>query len=321
MEIPVNIHLAGESWERSVIMPTPVVSVVVSTYNRQKKLARALLSAINQSLKDIEIIVVDNASTDGTEELVRQFHDPRVRYIRHEANAGGGAARNTGIRAAGAEYIALLDDDDQWSPQKLEKQIAKMRQAPVQTGLVYVGTEIYDEHKSIVRQVNHPHYRGEVYQQLLLGTILGSVTSVLVKKECFIKSGLFDETLTSCQDWDMWLRIAQHFEFDFVDEILARINMHGEQISMDFSAMIPGRTRMVEKHWLEFEQHPDIFVVHLKRIGKLHFLNGTWKEGLTWFAKAIGVRKTEIIKITAWLLLEFPFARFFSAYRNFKKFR
>ncbi|MBI4309661.1 MAG: glycosyltransferase family 2 protein [Candidatus Omnitrophica bacterium] len=297
-----------------------IVSVVISTYNRRDKLKRAVTSALNQTVQEFELIVVDNASTDATEEMVKSIKDPRLRYIKHETNKGGPAARNTGIRAAQAPLIALLDDDDEWFAQKLEKQVQRIKQAPDKTGLVYAGTEIYDEHKRHVQQVNRPRYRGNVYHRLLLSTILGSVSSVLIKRECFDKAGLFDEQLTSCQDWDMWLRIAQYFEFDFVDETLARINMHGEQISTNFAALIPGRSRMVAKHEQEFKQHPEIFVVHLKRLGKLHFINGTWRQGFDWFKMAIVVRPLELVKILAWCVIELPIVKFCSPTKNFKKY-
>src|SRR5438046_1927113 len=105
---------------------TPIVSVVISTYNRRAKLERAIHSALNQSSKDIEVIVVDNASTDDTAQRMSDVKDPRMRYIRHETNKGGPAARNTGIKEAKSPLIAFLDDDDQWSSQKLEKQVRAM---------------------------------------------------------------------------------------------------------------------------------------------------------------------------------------------------
>ena len=299
---------------------TPLVSAVISTYNRQDKLKRAIASVLNQTLREIEIIIVDNASTDKTEEVVKSFDDRRIFYIKHEVNKGGPAARNTGIRAAKAPLIALLDDDDEWFAEKLEKQVKRIKAASQKVGLVYVGTEIYDERKRLVQQVNHPQYRGNVYQRLLLSTILGSVSSVLIKRECFDKAGMFDEQLTSCQDWDMWLRIAQYFEFDFVDQPLARINMHGEQISTNFAALIPGRTRMVEKHAEEFSKYSDIYVVHLKRLGKLHCINGTWRKGIPWFKKTVAIRPFELIKILGWCLLEWPKIKFFSPAKDFKKY-
>jgi len=299
---------------------TPVVSVVLSTYNRREKLQRAVNSVLAQTLSDIEIIIVDNASTDDTQEAVRGINDGRIRYIRHETNLGGPAARNTGIKNAKASYIALLDDDDEWMPRKLEKQVQKFQQNRPPVGLIYVGSEIYNENTKKVQDINYPQFRGNVYERLLLSTIIGSCSSVLVKKECFQKVGMFDEELTSCQDWDMWLRIAGKYEFDFVPDVLARINEHGSQISTDYAALIPGRTKMVRKHWQEFERYPRVFVVHLKRIGKLHCINGTWVMAWEWFYEAIKVNPMEIFKILGWCVFELPRVKYFSGAKNFKRY-
>jgi len=299
----------------------PVVSVVIATFNRREKLKRALESVFNQTLKDIEIIVVDNASVDGTEDFVKSIQDQRICYVKHDTNKGGPAARNTGIKKAKADLIALLDDDDEWFPAKLTKQVEKLNENPSHTGLIYAGAEIYNEVQQKMMQIYRPQFRGKVYQRLLLGTILSSVTSVLVRARCFEQVGGFDEKLSSCQDWDMWLRIAQYFEFDYVDETLVRINMHGEQISTDYTKLIPGRTRMVEKHAEEFKKYPDIYLIHLKRVGKLHFINGTWKQGFLWFEKAIKLRPIEFIKILGWCLFELPYIKYFSPSKQFKKFK
>ncbi len=298
----------------------PIVSVVIPTYNRRTKLKRAVDSVLNQTFKDIEVIIVDNASVDGTQELINGTKDQRIRYIRHDTNKGGPAARNTGIKNAKAPLIALLDDDDEWLPEKLAKQVDKFKQAPSNTGLIYASAEIYDESKQKIICVNPTGLRGQVYKRVLLGTIFGSAT-VLIKRECFEKVGVFDEDLSSCQDWDMWLRIAQFFDFDCVDEVLARVNMHGEQISTDYAKLIPGRTRMVQKHAEEFKKYPDIYVTHLKRIGKLHCLNGTWRQGFDWFQQAIGIHPLEIFKIIAWILFEWPWVILFSGTKDFKKYK
>lgn len=296
----------------------PRVSVVIPTYNRQSKLKRALMSVLNQTFKDFEVIIVDNASSDDTEITVKGVQDLRIVYIRHSANLGGPAARNTGIKMARASLIALLDDDDEWFPEKLTKQVDQFQKASAKTGLIYSSAEIYDELKHHRISVNATDFRGNVYERVLLGTILASVT-VLIKRECFEKVGFFDETLSSCQDWDMWLRIAHDFEFDYVDEVLARVNMHGEQISNDYAKLIPGRTRMVQKHAEEFKKYPGIYVNHLKRIGKLHCLNGTWNQGLNWFGQALMIHPWEIGKILAWVMLEYPQAKLFST-QDFKKY-
>jgi glycosyltransferase involved in cell wall biosynthesis len=299
---------------------TPIVSVVIPTYNRKFMLKRALETVLNQTLNEIEVIIVDNASTDGTETMVNSFKDQRINYIRHDFNKGGPAARNTGIKSAKASFIALLDDDDEWFPEKLAKQVQKIRQASANTGLVYTSAEIFDEINRKVLSVNSTGPRGQVYKRLLLGTLFASAT-VLIKRECFDRVGVFDEDLSSCQDWDMWLRIAECFEFEYVDENLARINVHGKQISSDYAQMIPGRTRMVQKHAEEFAKYPDIYVVHLKRIGKLHCINGTWHKSIAWFKKAIGLRPLEGFKILAWLLIELPYVKYFSPAKDFKKFK
>lgn len=303
-----------------MIQSSPAVSVIITTHNRCAKLKRALDSVLTQTFKDFEVIIVDDASSDGTEEFLRLAGDPRVRSIRHTENRGGPEARNTGIRDARGIYIALLDDDDMWFPEKLDKQVKKMESLPEHVGVVYVGTEVFDERKRKCIRVNQPRYRGDVYPRLLLNTIMGSVSSALIRKTCFDKDGGFDPDLRSCQDWDMWLRIARHCQFEFVPEILARINIHGGQISTDYGSLIPGRTRMVLKHEVLFRENPDVWVVHLKRLGKLHCLNGSWSEAWPWFKKAVSVRRMEGIKIAGWLLLEMPRVKFFSSSRTFDRY-
>jgi len=117
----------------------PIVSVIIPTYIRAHVLAKAIQSLLNQTYQDFEIIVVDDGSIDNTEEVVKSFNDPRIRYIRHKENCGGSAARNTGIRAAYGECIAFQDSDDEWLPEKLEKQMQVFENAPAEVGVVYTG--------------------------------------------------------------------------------------------------------------------------------------------------------------------------------------
>jgi len=298
----------------------PIVSVIISTYNRRARLERAVRSVLGQGFAQFEIIIVDNASEDDTQEYVKSINDPRVRYIKDEINKGGPAARNTGIRNSRAGFIALLDDDDEFLPDKLDKQVKKFLQTSVQVGLLYTGSEIFNEQKQSITKINRPIYRGDVYRRLLLSNIF-PLNSTLIKKECFDKVGFFDETLSSCQDWDMWMRIAREYEFDYIPEVLARVNEHEDQISTNYSFLIPGRIRMVNKHRDEFEKYPEIFVIHLKRIGKLHCLNGTWLKATGWFKEAISINLLEIFKIAAWFIFEFPWVGLFSQNKNIRKFK
>jgi len=297
----------------------PIVSVVIPTYNRANLLGRAVRSVLRQTFSDFELIVVDDASVDDTASVIDDFYDKRIKYTRHGSNLGAPAARNTGISNARGRYIGLLDDDDEWYPEKLEKQVLKFSQIPETVGLIYSGYEVRESDGRLLRTY-FPEARGDVHLRLLLGTTIGSPTP-LIRKACFQKVGLFDESLKSCQDWDMWKRISDHYEFDCVPEILAIGYRHEKQISSDFASMIPGRTRMVEKHLAEFRRHPEILVIHLKRLGKMHCINGTWKEAIHWFRETLKINPLEILKIAAWCLFELPKVKWSSEEAKFRKYR
>lgn len=115
------------------------VSVIIPTYNRAHLLGRAIQSVLAQTYEDFEIIVVDDASTDVTEQVVKSFADDRINYIRHQKNKGGSSARNTGIKAAKGEFIAFLDSDDEWVPKKLEKEINRLQTLSNEVGVFYGG--------------------------------------------------------------------------------------------------------------------------------------------------------------------------------------
>jgi hypothetical protein len=166
-----------------------------------------------------------------------------------------------------------------------------------------------------------PKFKGNVRQRLLLGSTICGLHTALIRKQCFERVGVFDETLKSCQDWDMWKRISEYYDFEFVPEILSRTYLHQNQISSDFSSLIPGRTRMIEKHLEEFRKYPTVLCVHYKRVGKLHCLNGTFRDALHWFGKAIRVNIFEIIKIIVWCGIFFPKEKRFGQSKKFKKYR
>ena len=264
----------------------PKVTVIIPTYNRSVLLPRSIRSVLNQTFQDFELIVVDDGSKDDSEEVVRGFEDKRIRYIRHEKNKGGSAARNTGIKAAQGEYIGLLDDDDEWLPEKLEKQISKFQGLSEGYGVVYSGFSYVYEKKGEIISNNVPILRGNVYDSLIKGCILGSPTPV-IKKICFQKAGFFDETLPSCQDWDMWIRISKNYNFDFVPDILAKHYVHGVQISVDLNLKIVAREKLIEKYWIDLSQKPQTLSILLTRIGILYSLGGDYTKARKYFFGSI----------------------------------
>lgn len=196
-----------------------MVSVVIPTHNRADLLPRAINSALNQTIDDIEIIVVSDGSTDGTDSLMDKCAcDSRVKYIKYTPARGGNYARNTGIKVAKGEFVAFLDDDDEWLPTKLEKQLVVM-ESDKSIGLVYTGThtiyvDCHIEYNSI------PSLQGDMSRRILYDNFAGSTTTVMIRKAILEKTGLFDEKLLALQDYDLWIRICQCAKVGVVSEAL-----------------------------------------------------------------------------------------------------
>jgi glycosyltransferase involved in cell wall biosynthesis len=225
-----------------------LVSVVIPAYNRANVLPRAINSVLAQTYKDFEIIVVDDCSKDNTGEVMKQFSDPRIRYIKHERNKGGNAARNTGIKASEGEFVAFLDSDDEWLPIKLEKQLPAFTKSNV--GLVYSGFIFIEE--SVATQRRYLVNKTEDFRQdLLVTNFVGTASVAVVRKVLLNRINGFDETLRSCQDWDLYLRLSEICEFECVAEFLAlyHIDRKGKkQISANPVTTISGHKRIEEKY-------------------------------------------------------------------------
>ena len=263
----------------------PTVSVIIPTRNRTDWLKESIQSVLDQSFRDFEIIVVDDCSTDDTRIVVEELQDGRIRYIRHDTKMGGAAARNTGIKASRAEYIAFLDDDDIWPPRKLELQIMKFEELPDDFGIVYGGFEFFSRENGLILDTIRPQIRGLTRREMLKGCFFSIITA-LVRKRCFTKAGVFDENLTSCQDWEMWIRITRDFKVDFVPETLARVAVHGGQITADLKAKISGRRALLEKHSEEIRREPRIHGEHLQRLGVLTALDDDLPRAKEYFRKS-----------------------------------
>ncbi|RBP58082.1 GT2 family glycosyltransferase [Alkalibaculum bacchi] len=195
-----------------------MISVVIPTHNRVNLLGRAIKSAQEQTIKDIEIIVVSDGSTDGTDDYMKKNfnNDHRIKYISYNPSRNGNYARNKGIEASIGDYVAFLDDDDIWEKDKLEKQLNVIK-ADNRIGLVYTGlTSIYvNEGYSYVVK---PELEGDISKDILMKNYIGTTSTVMVKKEIFAKSGMFDENLMALQDYDLWIRICQYTKVGIVKD-------------------------------------------------------------------------------------------------------
>ena len=238
----------------------PKVSVIIPVFNRSEAVRRAIESVLAQTCQDFEIIVVDDASTDSTPDVVTAFTDPRIRLIRHERNRGGSAARNTGIQASSAPYVGFLDSDDEWLPNKLERQLEVFERAGDQVGLVYAGSERVGEDGVVSRDL--PRRHPNLTRTLLLENVIGETSVGLIRRSVLDKTGGFDESLPACQDVDLWLRICERFRSIPVSEVLVRVVKGNDsgRISTNIPHTILGRELYCRKHREKLIQHG---VLHL----------------------------------------------------------
>ena len=264
----------------------PIVSVVIPTHNRAHLLWRAIRSVQRQTFPDLEIIVVDDCSSDNTSEVMRTLDARQTKYIRHTERRGGSAARNTGIETAKGEYIAFLDDDDEWLPDKLCRQISVF-QRERGLGMVYSGySEINDHDKRTVR-VYHPRGSGCIYKDVLRSNCIGTTSTAVLKTECLRTLGGFDVSLPASQDWDLWIRVAREYQVDHVADSLVRVFLHDVRISYDYDAKIEGRRKVLRKVFREIENSPEILSYHHFFIGRLYLYKGDVAEGRRELLKAL----------------------------------
>lgn len=257
----------------------PRVSIIIPTYRRPDLLPRAIASALCQTFEDFELCIVDDASQDSTEEVVRKFSDKRIRYCRNAINQGGAASRNRGIREARSSYIAFLDDDDVWMPEKLELQVALLHQSPQKVGGIYSGHErIMSATGESLRSIL-PTKRGDLSYELLIWNPLGGTTGLLLKKECFEKCGFFDEGLPSYQDYDLWIRISKAFEFDYINQILFHYHVHNNKIWTNPQALNKGLNIMVNKHCTKDLAVRKNFSAQFLLVGVMFCYQGNLGEG------------------------------------------
>jgi len=263
-------------------------------------LERAVASVLGQTLQDFEVLVVDDCADESAESVVRALSHPAVRYIPHEAQGGASSARNTGIGRSRGRYIAFLDDDDEWVPEKLSRQVERFAESEVDPGVVYAGAMKVSERTGEILSVSPPRPLHNGYLDFLRSTRFG--TSVpLIRRECFDRVGVFDEDLPGTQDRDMWIRLAREYRFDFVPDILVRHYLHGDQITSDLPRKVEAREAILAKYRTDLEAHPQILAEHLHRLGLLCCANRQHERGRHHLSKAIRARPFRVGAYLDWL--------------------
>lgn len=216
------------------------ISVVIPSYNRQDSLRRALTSVIRQTFPAREIIVVDDGSTDNTAALI-QHQFPQVKCI-HQNNHGVSAARNTGIRSASYEWIAFLDSDDEWLPEKLQIIAEAKSQNPQQ--ILFHSDEIWVRHGRRVNPMNKHSKQGGYIFSYCLPLCVISPSAVMIHRSVFETIGMFNENLPACEDYDLWLRLCHRFAVFYIDQpLIIKYGGHEDQLSRKYWGMDRFRIR------------------------------------------------------------------------------
>ena len=231
------------------------VSVIIPTLNRINTLQRAIDSVIAQSFESIEIIVVDNGSSDGSVKMLKKYY-PIVKLI-HEHKVGVSASRNKGIKYASNPWIAFLDSDDAWDQKKLEKQINLLHNSHDKYRLIHTNEIWIRNGKQINQMKKHQKFGGYIFNECLSLCCI-SPSSVLIDRSIFDDMGLFNENLPVCEDYDMWLRICSKEEVLFIDEKLTfKYGGHKDQLSKSYWGMDRFRVNSIENLILNHDLNTD----------------------------------------------------------------
>lgn len=249
-------------------MIVPSLSVILPTYNRATLLPRAIHSVLDQSYRDLELIVVDDCSTDETEELLSSIRDNRLRVIRQSINSGPSAARNAGIRASKGRYVAFQDSDDEWSPEKLSKQVELIEQQDENGDLPAACYSrfiiVRDNRRVIVPSGSKSTLSGRIYERLLFGNTMGTPT-VVFRKDILEIVGSFDESLANREDWDLALRIAKGNKVVFLDE--ATVISYDSPRSVNKLVSPEAEIAILHKHYESYKEFPEAMARIMWSIG------------------------------------------------------
>jgi glycosyltransferase involved in cell wall biosynthesis len=223
----------------------PKVSVIIPSYNSMTYLPATVDSVLKQTFTDFEVLIINDGSTDNILEWASKIEDTRVKVIT-KTNQGLAEARNTGIALAKGEYLAFLDADDLWHKTKLEKQVNYLNNHP-DVGLVDTWVALTDENAKPTGTLIKTNAEGKVIKKILESPTIVCGSSPLVRNICFEKAGLFNKQLSGSADWDMWIRIANHFMFGLIKEPLTYYRQHYNSMSQNRQKMLDDNLAVIER--------------------------------------------------------------------------
>jgi glycosyltransferase involved in cell wall biosynthesis len=241
------------------MVSSPLVSVVIASYNRAQFVEDAIRSVQNQTLDDIEIIVVDDGSTDSTHNILNNFGES-INVI-NQLNQGRSSARNSGVNNSKGDYIAFLDSDDTWLYNKLDKQLDLLMKQP-KVGLAHTFSDVVDESGNLIRK--YTNQRNKLYHQSMKSgysyenlseSCIMFLSTVMVRRDCWESVGPMDTDIPAFEDWDWYLRASRQFEISILPEVLVHFRLHSSNTRQE--EFFHGRVLTCNKHLQWLDKHPD----------------------------------------------------------------
>jgi len=263
-----------------------LVSVIIPTHNRPQYVAKAIQSVLDQTFQDFEIIVVDDGLKQRAKDAVSAFLDPRIRYIAHDENKGCAAAKNTGAREAKGKYIAILDDDDEFLPNKLEAQVKAMENTNDEVGFSFTASVEHFDNREYVSPV--PDGTGD-YHELALRNFSAMHGSMLMYvRELFLSENGINEAYPTHTDVEFLIRFTKKYKGVGINQPLVsrKLESSHEQMGSNIHNRIAGRLKLLEQYNEEFSKYPIFLAKHIERLAKFYRDVDDWPNARKSFLKA-----------------------------------
>ena len=273
------------------------VSVIVPTYNRSGLLKNAINSILNQTYQNFEIIIIDDCSTDNTLEIVKQMKDKRIKYFKNEVSLKATGSRNKGIENSSGDFIAFLDDDDEWYPQKLEIQLEKFKDSEV--GLVYGAIDLYFEALDF-KYPTTPSKKGRLFKELLIKNIIGATPSVILRKEA-LRNDKFDINFSAREEYDLWIQISKKWKIDYVETSFVKSYYRNniDRISTNLDNYVQGINQLNKKYEKDIKNELSFKEIKLREAQQNFFLGAQavkmydTKTARKYFLKSFRINKSK----------------------------
>lgn len=286
-------------------MKKSLVSIITPVYNGQDFLDRCIKSVLAQTYENWELLLIDDGSSDNSVQIIENYlEDNRIKLLRNESNSGIPTTRNKGIENSTGEFIALLDQDDEWLPHKLEKQVSRFLEIDDSFGLIYSNVEVRTDQGILSDQKKEIEPEASIQSNLELMLSRNLITSptAMVKRKALEEVGLFDESIRwGGDDYDLWIRIAHKFKFDYIDEVLCIRHEHQQNYSADKKRMMLKTIELGEKYVEQFGLEPSLsrklksnhyYRYGIESIKKLRVLSG-----LSYVIKSLFISKQGFIEL------------------------